>query len=390
MEQADPSTGLVRDRARSREDAAPLAEPNRDIASIAATGFGLSALCVGEARHFVDRAEARGRARTTLRFFAHQAIQVKGWFYHWMDARTGERRWQSEVSSIDTALLLAGVLTARRCFSDDSEIVRLATAIYERVEFPWMLAGHEALVSMGWKPETGFLEARWDGHYEQPLLVLLGMGSPTHPLPAAAWAAWPRPWVDYGGYRYVAGAAPLFVHQFSHAWVDFRGLRERGPPHLDYFANSVAATRAHRQFCIDMAPRWASYSEDVWGITASDSAKGYVAWGGPPAHPAIDGTIVPCAAGGSLMLTPDIALPALRAMRERFGEHIYGRYGFVDAFNPLTGWVDPDVIGIDVGITLLSAENLRAESVWRWFMANPEIGRALDRAGLQRLPRGEG
>lgn len=382
IEQADVGTGLVRDRARA--DGAPVAEPNGDLASIAATGFGLTALCIGAERGWMEAAEARRRARVSLRFLAERAAHERGWFYHFVDARSGERRWQSEVSSIDTALLLAGVLTARQCFSEEPEIPALATSLYERVDFPWMLAGHPSLLSMGWRPETGFIETRWDRHFEQPILVLLGVGSATHPLNPEAWRAWKREWVRYDGYRYVAGAAPLFIHQYSQAWVDFRGRRDRGPPHVDYFENSVIATRAHRQFCIDLARRFPSYADDIWGITASDSVKGYVAWGGPPAQPEIDGTVVPCAAAGSLMLTPDIALPALRRMRERFGDRIYGRYGFVDAFNPATGWVDSDVIGIDVGITLLSAENLRSERVWRWFMANPEIPSAMKRAGLEK------
>lgn len=384
-EQADPATGLVRDRARAREDAVPAPGPDADVASIAATGFGLTGLCIAAQRGWMDAFEARARALATLRFLAERAPHERGWFYHWMDVRTGERRWQSEVSSIDTALLLAGILTARQCFREEAQIVNLGRVLYERVDFPWMLAGDPGLLSMGWKPETGFLASRWDGHYEQPLLVLLGIGSPTRPLAPASWHAWPRAWVEYEGYRYVTGAAPLFVHQYSQAWVDFRGRRDRGPPRVDYFANSVAATRAHRLFCIGLSRRFPSYSEDLWGITASDSARGYVAWGGPPAHPAIDGSIVPCAAAGSLMFAPDIALPALRRMRERFGNSIFERYGFADAFNPATGWIGSDVIGIDVGITLLSSENLRSERVWRWFMSNDEIPRAMARAGL--VPR---
>jgi hypothetical protein len=215
------------------------------------------------------------------------------------------------------------------------------------------------------------------------MLYLLAIGSPSHPIGPESWFAWKREWATYDGYRYLSSGAPLFTHQYSHAWVDYRDHREGKPPHTDYFQNSVTATRAHRAFCLDMAAEFPGYGENVWGITASDSVKGYVAWGGPPRHPAIDGTVVPCAAGGSLMFTPDISLPALRAMH-RFGDRIYGRYGFVDAFNPTTGWVNPDVIGIDIGIVLLSAENLRAGNVWRWFMRNGEVGRAMRLIGLRR------
>ena len=384
LEQADPGTGLVRDRART--DASPHDETHRDVASIAATGFGLTALCLAAERGWLDPQEARARVRTTLRFFAARAPHEHGWFYHWMDARTGERRWRSEVSSIDTALLLAGVLTARQKFRDDAELVRLATLIYERVDFRWMLNGHPTLLSHGWRPETGFIKHRWDAYSEHPVLYLLAVGSPTHPITPRAWLDWQRARMTYAGYTYITGG-PLFIHQFSHAWVDFRGRREGWYPFTDYFENSIAATRAHRAFCLSLAGEFPGYTENVWGITASDSAIGYVAWGGPPRDRAIDGTVVPAAAGGSLMFTPDISLPALREMRERFGERIYGRYGFADAFNPNTGWVNPDVIGIDVGIMLLSAENLRTGNIWRWFMRNAEPRRALGTVGLRPYKR---
>jgi len=383
-EHADEGTGLVLDRALASGAEHPAGHPSHHIASSAATGFGLTALCVGAERGWLTRVEAKRRVLNTLRFFAERAPQEHGWFLHWMDAATGERRWQSEISSIDTALLLGGVLAARGYYERDAEIKRLATAIYERVDFRWMLAGHPALLSHGWKPETGFLDSRWTDYSEETMLYLLAIGSPTRPIPKEAWYAWRRDWVEFDGYRYVASAAPLFIHQYSHAWVDYRGRRDRRPSGVDYFENSVKATRAHRAFCMKLAKEFPGYTETIWGITASDSAKGYVAWGGPPRDSAIDGSVVPCAAAGSLMFTPDISLPALRAMKEKYGERIYGRYGFTDAFNPNNGWVNPDVIGIDVGITLLSAENLRSASVWRWFMRNPEILRAMQLVGLQR------
>jgi hypothetical protein len=381
-EQADPGTGLVLDRARA--DASAMDEAHRDVASIAATGFGLAALCIAAQRGWLDPREARDRVRATLRFFEGRAVNLHGWFYHWMDARTGERRWNSEISSIDTALLLGGVLTARQAFQEDAEIVRLATEIYERVDFRWMQNGHPAFLSHGWKPESGFLSSMWNDYSEETMLYLLAIGSPSHSISPRAWHAWKRDWISYAGYSYLAGARPLFIHQYSHAWVDYRGRRESRPPYVDYFDNSIKATRAHRAFCIDLAKEFPGYSENVWGITASDSATGYLAWGGPPRDPAIDGTVVPSAAGGSLMFAPDICLPALRAMRDKFGERVWGRYGFVDAFNPNTGWADRDVIGINQGITLLSAENLRSGNVWRWFMRNAEVVRAMRLVGLAK------
>jgi hypothetical protein len=383
-EQADSQTGLVLDRART--DGSTADENHRGVASIAATGFGLTALCIAAERRWVQPAAARERARVTLRFFSERALEEHGWFYHWIDMSTGERKWKSEVSSIDTAWLVAGALTAKQYFHDDAEIVRLATKIYERIDFPWMLNGHPTLLSMGWRPETGFIKSRWDDYSEHPLLYLLAIGSPTHPITSASWYAWKRNWNHYKGYTYL-GKTPLFTYQYSHAWVDFRARRELKGEHVDYFENSVKATLAHRLFCIDLAPEFPGYGPNMWGISASDSIKGYVAWGGPPRDPAIDGTVVPYAAAGSLMFTPQLALAALRTMREKYGERIYGKYGFVDAFNPNNDWVDSDVIGIDLGITLLSVENARDGNVWRWFMRNREVGRALRLVDLARYQK---
>ncbi|MBA2524492.1 MAG: hypothetical protein H0V18_01730 [Pyrinomonadaceae bacterium] len=382
-EQADPQTGLVPDRARM--DGTPLDENHLNVASIAATGFGLTALCIAAERRWVAKEQAKERVRNTLRFFATKAFHKKGWFYHWLDAKTGERRWKSEVSSIDTALLVAGVLTAGQCYREDAEVALLANRIYDRIDFRWMLNGHPLLLSHGWKPETGFLRPRWDTYSEDAILYLLAIGSPTHPVSPASWYALWRDRYRYETYTYFTTiGVPIFMHQYSHAWVDFRDRREVRGDRIDYFENSIAATLAHREFCIDLAGEFPGYGPNLWGITASDSAKGYLAWGGPPRDPAIDGTIVPSAPGGSLMFTPELTLAALKFMRNKFGDKVYGRYGFVDAFNPHTGWVDTDVIGINAGIVLLSAENMRTGNVWRWFMQNRQIPRAMQMVGLHR------
>ncbi|HEV7683027.1 MAG TPA: glucoamylase family protein [Pyrinomonadaceae bacterium] len=382
-QQADPNTGLVPDRARM--DGLPLDENHQGTASIAATGFGLTALCIAAERKWISRVQARERTRNTLAFFANKAFQQHGWFYHWLDAKTGERRWSSEISSIDTALLLAGVLTARQYFGDDPELQKLATKIYERVDFAWMLNGHPLLLSHGWKPEKGFLQPRWDTYSEDTILYLLAIGSPTHPISAASWYALWRDRYRYEGYSYFTTiGVPLFMHQYAHAWVDYRNRRETRGDRIDYFENSINATLAHRAFCINLAYDFPAFGPDIWGITASDSAKGYLAWGGPPRDPEIDGTVVPSAAGGSLMFTPERSVAALRAMREKFGERVYGKYGFVDAFNPKSSWIDTDVIGINAGIILLSAENARSGNVWNWFMRNAEIPHALRLVGLKQ------
>lgn len=375
-EQADPRTGLVRDRALAAS-----AEPDaRPWASSAATGFGLSGLCIAAERGWMPRAEARRRVLAVLRFYAEESFHMHGWFYHFVHCSTDERRGTSEISSIDTALLVAGMLTARQYFREEEEIGRLAMAVYRRLDFQWMLNGDPHFLAMGWRPEKGFTPARWKRHNELGILSLLAIAAPQGGPPPESWYAWERPFITYGGYTYINGAPTLFTHQYPHAWIDFRGRRERRPPHTGWFENSVAATHAHRRFCLDLAEEFPGcYSENIWGITASDTAKGYRAWGGPPRTGGIDGSVVPCAAGGSLMFAPEICLPALMEMRERFGERVYKRYGFVDAFHPVNGWTNKDVIGIDVGITLLSAENLRTGSVWKWFGANPEIREAMSR-----------
>jgi hypothetical protein len=385
-EEADPQTGLVPDRARM--DGSALDESHSNVASIAATGFGLTGLCIADDRGWLPKSQVRERTRNTLRFFANRALHERGWFYHWMDAKTGERRWKSEVSSIDTALLLAGVLTVRQYFEGDKEIVALATKIYERVDFRWMLNGDPLLLSHGWKPESGFLKPRWDTYSEETILLLLAIGSPTHSIQPASWYALWRDRYRYEGFAYFTTiGVPLFMHQYSHAWIDYRNRRETKGDRIDYFDNSVNATLAHRKFCMNLAHDFPAFGPNVWGITASDSAKGYLAWGGPPRDPAIDGTVVPSAAGGSLMFTPEVSVAALRAMHAKYRDPIFGKYGFIDAFNPNTGWFDTDVIGINAGIILLSAENARTGNVWRWFMRNPEIPRAMQRVGLTRYQK---
>jgi hypothetical protein len=386
-ENTDPHTGLVLDRARFDGKAEDVSWHN-NVSSIAATGFGLTALCIAAEHRWVSPVRARMRIRTALLFFAYRAQQEHGWFYHFLDATTGKRRWNSEVSSIDTALLLSGVLTARQAFPDDPEIVRLATLIYDRVDFPWMLDGNKLFLSHGWKPETGFLSYRWDTYSESGILYVLAIGSPTHPISPDSWFGWKLPIVHSAGYTYIGGG-PLFIQQYSQAWLDLRNRRyvqvpmeDQVVPRVNVFENAIAATRAQQALGIDLSQRYRGYSSNVWGITASDSAKGYVAWGGSPNDSRIDGTVVPSAAAGSAMFAPDICIPALRAMLLRYGRKVYGRYGFADAFNPTTGWVSRYVFGIDVGITLLSAEDLRTGNVWRWFMSNTDVERALDMIGL--------
>lgn len=371
-EQANPQNGLVKDRCNAHRAAAD----NSTVASIAATGFGLTALCIADHRGFLSRSEARERAITTLQFLASKLPNHRGFFYHWADINTGERVWDSEVSSIDTAILLCGILTCRMHFRD-TDITLLAHQITNRVEWTW-LSEDTSLLPHGWLPEMGFLPYRWDYYSEMMMMYLLGLGSPTYPLRPEAWDAWKRTIFEYDGMRYIGSFAPLFVHQYSQAWFDFRGKRDK---YADYFQNSKTATEVHRQFCIELGKQFPDYSADLWGITASDSQKGYVVWGGPPAVGPIDGTIVPAAAGGSLPFLPQECMKVLRTIHDRYPRAIT-TYGFADAFNPLHNWYDSDVVGIDTGIILLMAENARTGYIWDVFMRNPEAQRGMQLAGF--------
>jgi hypothetical protein len=372
--EADPLSGLVRDRAAANGGDKRLA------ASIAATGFGLTALCIGHQREYRPRKEIAERAQSTLDFLLNRAGHHEGFFYHFLDIRTGQRARFSEVSPVDTAILLCGVLTCRQYF-DSGSIATQSTQIYERVRWPWALNGGSTF-ALSWRPEYGFSRLRWNTYCESMMLYLLAMGAPQHPIPVECWRSIRRPWMEYDNYRFISGASPLFIHQFSHAWFDFRGQHDG---YTDYFANSVLACEAHRRFCQDLSLKFPSYAGGVWGITASDSRRGYVAWGGPPLQGPIDGTIVPAAVAGSLPFVYRDAVTVLRLLRGRYAEQIWRRYGFVDAFNPMVGWASRDVLGIDVGISLLMAENARSQFVWQTFMKNPEARLGMERAGFSPL-----
>lgn len=372
--EADPSTGLVRDRAAADGG------DRRTTASIAATGFSLTALCIGDHRGYRPHAEIAERVSVTLDFLLNRAPEHQGFFYHFVNISDGNRVEASEVSPMDTALLLCGVLTCRQYF-ESAAIRTQANQIYQRVHWPWALNGGDTF-ALSWRPEHGFRRLRWNSYCESMMLYLLAMGSPDHPIPAESWHKIRRPLMVYENYRFISGASPLFVHQFSHAWFDFRGVRDE---YADYFANSVVACEAHRRFCQELSRKFASYNDGLWGITASDSRGGYVAWGGPPLQGPIDGTLVPAAAAGSLPFLFDDSISVLRMLRERYGERIWKRYGFVDAFNPLLGWTSRDVLGIDVGISLLMAENARSQFVWDFFMRNPEARNGMKKAGFTAL-----
>jgi hypothetical protein len=370
-EQGSPNTGQILDRARN--DLNGGRDPRR-MASIASTGFGLTALCIADHRGYLPHAQVVERVRATLKWHLNSMPEVHGFFYHFTDIETGERFPGSELSSIDTSILLCGMLTARAYF-DDPQIHSLAQQIYERVDWPWMLNGGKAF-SMGWQPESGFLANRWDHYCELMMIDLLAIGSPTHPVAPEYWNNFTR------------STFTMMASTTSAATIRCSRISTRRPGSISATStmlmpttipNSVIATRAHKAFCL-AHPQW--YNEDYWGVTSSDYVGGYTAWGGPPAIGPLDGTVVPSAAAGSLAFLPADCISVLKAMRSKWGKQAWGRYGFVDAFHPAANWYDPDVLGIDQGISVLMAENLRSGLVWNTFMRNHESVIAMQRAGF--------
>jgi hypothetical protein len=414
-ERSDPETGLTPDR-----------WPSPSFSSVAAIGFALTAYPIGVERGYVTRAQARDRVLKTLTFLwrapqgdAEEGVTgYQGFFYHFLDMRSGHRfNSEVELSTIDSALLLGGVLFCQSYFerpdADEVRIRSLADSIYRRVNWRWAQARPPA-VSNGWYPSKGFIPYDWTGYDEGMIVYILALGSPTHPVEPAAWEAWLREydWGSYYGQQHVA-FAPLFGHQYSHVWVDFRGIRDRymRDKGIDYFENSRRATYAQRSYAVDNPMRWDGYGNRAWGLTASDGPGdtsltvggkprqffSYRARGADLAHVVDDGTIVPTAAGGSMPFAPEITLPVLVAMREREGDALFSRYGFLDAYNltfptsvrphegrvvPGRGWYDDDYLGIDQGPILAMMENWRTGLVWRYMRRNPYIVRGLKRAGF--------
>ena len=392
-EQANPQNGLVKDRST-----------DFSAASIAAVGFGLSAVTVGIDRGWVSRAQGAARVAATLDFFAtcpqsdapSGTCGYRGFFYHFLNMETGERAGTNELSTIDTALLLGGVLHAAQYFDGagdvEAGIRQRADQIWRRVEWDWA-APRSPLVALGWRPESGFLPFDWRGYNEAMILYVLGLGSPTHPLPDGAWDAWtatyPGDWQTHYGITFLT-FPPLFGHQYSHVWIDFRDradayMRSKG---IDYFENSRRATLAQREYAIDNPRRWPNYSAEEWGITASDVPNGYLARGAPPAQND-NGTIAPTAAGGSYAFTPDLSREALRTFYREYRPRLWGEYGLKDAYNVAADWVATDYLGIDQGPILLMIENERTGAIWDSFMTHPDVQRGLERAGFERVTSGE-
>ena len=412
---ANPRNGLIPDR-----------HPSPSASSIAAVGFGLTTYPIAVERHYITRKQARQRVLATLRFlrYAPQGPQAtgvsgyKGFFYHFLDMKTGARAGDSELSTVDTALLLAGALFCQSYFDrqnpEEVEIRRLVDEIYRRVDWRWAQPNAPA-ISHGWPPEEGFLEYDWRGYNEAMLVYLLALGSPTFPVTGEAWKEWTSTydseWRTLFGQQYL-NFSPLFGHQYTHVWMDFRAIqddymRNRG---LDYFENSRRAIYAQRSYAMSNPLNCKGYGANTWGITASDGPanvelendtgkrryRAYYARGvGEAAQD--DCTLAPTAAAASIAFAPELAIPAVLSMHSRYGKYIYADYGFLDAFNPSFdfdiplahgrcipgfGWVAGDYIGIDQGAIFAMIENYRSGMVWNVMHENKYIRHGLDRAGF--------
>jgi hypothetical protein len=425
----NPANGLVCDR-----------WPTQEFASIGAVGFGLTAYPIGVERGYVTRAQAAARVLTTARFFrnAPQGPQAtgtagyKGFFYRflnmqtgtrilrpWTDAQTGTKIYEFELSTMDTALLMGGMLFCRAYFDRpntvETEIRRLIDEIEARIDWNWAQPRAPAICH-GWHPETGFIQRDWLGYCEAMIVYILALGSPTHAVPSEAWSKWcstyDASWGTVFGQEYLT-FPPLFVHQYTHTWIDFRGIRDAymRRKDLDYFDNSRRATYAQRAYTIANPMGWKGYGENVWGMTGCDGPanvvvedagrklrfRAYSARGVGTLYTDDDGTIAPPATASSIAFAPEIVLPALQQMANAYGDTIYGQYGFLDAFNlsfdydkplhfgrraPGFGWVDIDYLGIDQGSTLAMIANHRSDLVWRTMRGHPTIRRGLERAGF--------
>jgi hypothetical protein len=411
---ADPNTKLIPDRA-----------PTPSFSSIAAVGFGLTAYGIGAHRGYVTREQAAERTLQTLRSMlamkqgpeARGVSGHKGFFYHFLDMKTGERFETVELSTVDTALLIAGALFAQSYFDRDNATERAireaADEMYARADWPWAQARKPA-ISMGWTPEGGFHGWDWRGYNEAMIVIVLALGSPTHPVDDDAWAEYTKTykWGTFYGQEHLL-FGPLFGHQYSHVWIDFRGIkdaymRERG---IDYFENSRRASVSQHAYAVDNPGQWRHYGDDIWGLTACDGPMdetviidgkprtfhSYHARGATQDDIRDDGTIAPTAAISSIVFTPELSMKAMRAMSTRYGANLYSKYGFVDAFNPtlreapslkhgridpLLGWFDVDYLGIDQGPIVCMIENHRSGLVWETMKKNPHIIRGLKRAGF--------
>ena len=367
---SDSRTGLTRDSSRPGSPA-----------SIAATGFSLAALCIAQEQGWVSYSEAYEYILKTLQTLDRKAQHKNGFFFHFLDARTGRRTWGSEASSIDTALVLAGALLAGEYFKG-TPVEKLAQKIYRRVNWKWMMNGSD-LICMGWKPENGFLPYYWDSYNELIILQALAIGSPSFPIPSTAWNQWDRFEDEYNSRKVIySHSGSLFTYQYSQAFIDFRNLDDKG---VNYFENSKQATLANKEFCYDNRLSHKTYDESFWGLTASLGPGGYRAYGAKPGQALHDGTVAPHACAASIVFTPKEVVKTLRELVQKYPEKVYGEFGFRDSFNLEKNWWAYEYLGIDQGIMVLMIENHLTENVWKRFMNLRPVEKWISLCGLEGI-----
>lgn len=400
-EEMNPENGLVPDNTRQ---GAPC--------SIAAVGFALTAYPIGVERGYMSRDEAIKRCLLTLRFFydgpqgtGPDDMGYRGFYYHFLDMKTGRRVWKCEISTIDTSYLIAGAITVALYFnrdtSDEQEVRRLADALYARADWHWAQNG-ALTVTHGWKPEKGFIKYRWTGYSEALILYVLGLASPTFPLPEDSYRAWTRTykWKELYGHQFVY-AGPLFIHHLSHMWIDFRGIQDEymSSKAIDYFENSRRAIYAQQAYAMSNPKKFVGYDRYSWGITASDGPGpavrringrtirfyDYIARSFP--YGPDDGTLAPWAVAGSLPFAPEVVLPSLKRLNQNYPE-MTNKYGFKCSYNPTftsgkkKGWVSEGYYGLDQGPIVMMIENYRSGFIWRLMRSSPAIVTGLRRAGF--------
>jgi hypothetical protein len=374
-ETADSETGLVNDRAGN------FADDSYTVASITSTGYGLAALPIAVERGWVGAEDAMARAGSTLRFLLSMPNE-RGWMMHFVDKRSGAQAWESETSSIDTALLIAGAWVCGEYFGPNSPVAEMADLLYRRIDWWWMLTNNgnqpeKRVLSHGWRPVSGFIQYDYGAYSEAILLILLGLGAGANPLPVKCWQAIQRPIYAYGGIESLR-AGPIFIHQMPAGYFDFRGQRDRLG--FDYWVSSIGAVRIDRKYCADHSFERKTYQAGFWGLNASDGPDGYAAYGAYDARE--DGTVSPTGAIASISLEPGPAIETAQALYKKQGKALWGRYGFANAFNLDRTWVSPDVIGIDLGMALLSIENYRTGLIWELTGRFQSVTRGLAAAGF--------
>lgn len=357
----------------------------KEVASIASVGYGLAALIIGIENKWMKYEKGYERAKGTLNTFLQNIEGINGFYYHFINLETGKREWECEISIIDTAIFICGAITVGEYFG--GEIKEKAEELYRKINWNWYRNPETNQFYMGYTPERGFW-GKWDMYAEQLMLYVLGVASPTFPISRSMYDEIEKPKENYSGiediiYTY---CGTLFTYQFSHAWIDFRNKIDE--ENIDWFNNSIKATKANRFYCINNRHKFKTFGENSWGLTACIGTKGYSGgYGAKPCRTNLDkendGTISPCGAIGSIVFTPKESISAMEYYYHEFPK-LWGKYGFKDSYN-LEGdkpWFAKEYIGIDKGISLLMLENYRKETIWKYYMRNKYVKQGLEKLGI--------